>query len=115
MQKYELTIILSSDFDKEAQDKVIAAVKKIIQDGKAKLDNLTELGEREFAFFIKKQKKGFYYLFNFSCETQDILEIQRKIKLEEKITRYLVVRVEEKRQGGTDQPVKRKDVSKITK
>lgn len=96
VQKYDLTLILSSDFSKEEQDKVITTVKKIIQDGNAKLDNLAELGEKEFAFFIKKQKKGFYYLLNFSCEPKDVLEIQRKIKLEEKIVRYLVVRIEEK-------------------
>jgi small subunit ribosomal protein S6 len=94
MRKYELTVILPTDLKKEDGEKLLGKIKKAIDDGKGTIDKHDELGKKDFAYEINKQKEGFYYYWEFSVEPAQLPEVDRKIKAEEKILRYLLVKVE---------------------
>jgi small subunit ribosomal protein S6 len=94
MLDYELTLILDADLSSEAQKKLSEKIKKIIEDTKGKVEKITEWGKRELAYPIKKKKMGFYFLWEIKLNPQDVDKIDKKIKIEEQVLRYLVLRKE---------------------
>jgi len=93
MRKYELTVILPADLEKEDNEKLLGKIKKAIGDGKGKIEKADDWGKKDFAYEIKKLKEGNYYYWEFSVEPSQLFDIDRKIKAEEKILRYLLVKV----------------------
>lgn len=89
MNDYALTILLKPDLDEKARGELIESVTKRM--GKVKKDDLW--GNRELAYPIKKQQKAFYAHFEFEANPGDISSLDKSLKLEEDIIRYLLVRV----------------------
>lgn len=93
MNSYLLTLILKPGLDeKERKTLLDAMVKKIIgTDGKVKKEDFW--GERDFAYKLKKQTKGFYAHFELEANPKNIKGIDKTFRLEEDILRFLLVRV----------------------
>ena len=51
-------------------------------------------GLRTLAYPIKKNKKGHYVLMNIAVKQEGIKEIERQMRLNEDVLRYLTIRVE---------------------
>lgn len=96
MRKYELVIILDSDMGEDERKKITTRVEKIVADSQGKLEKVDEWGKREFAYQFNKLMSGFYYFFLFSTDPDQLPIINRKMRLEEKVIRYLLVNNEEK-------------------
>lgn len=94
MRDYELVLVLKSDLTEVTREKLVEKVKKWIQDSGGKLASVDIWGKKELAYPIKKQNEGIYLLLNFSGNPPDL---EKKIKIEESILRYLLVR---KEKGG---------------
>lgn len=60
------------------------------EDGKVEKEDLW--GERELAYPIKKQTKGFYAHFEIQSDPKNARGIDKQFKLEEDVLRYLLVR-----------------------
>jgi len=88
-RKYELTLVLEPELSKQEKEKLLETIKKYL--GKARVSEEKDWGVKDLAYPIKKQKRGFFYWLNFETDSQDLPEIAKKIKLEEKILRYLLV------------------------
>jgi len=88
-RKYELTLVLEPELSKQEKEKLLEAIKKYLS--KAKVSEEKDWGIKDLAYPIKKQKKGIFYWLSFAIDSQDLPEITKKIKLEEKILRYLLV------------------------
>lgn len=89
MNDYALTILLKPDLDEKARGELIGSITKKI--GQVKKEDLW--GNRELAYPIKKQQKAFYAHFEFEANPGDISSLDKSLKLEEDIIRYLLVRV----------------------
>jgi small subunit ribosomal protein S6 len=53
------------------------------------------LGRRKLAFRIGRQTEGYYHLFRFQAPTQRVAELERWLRLEDGILRFLIVAAEE--------------------
>ncbi len=92
MNNYLLTLVLKSDLDDKAREGVLADVKKRVEsDGKVEKTDLW--GQKDLAYPIKHNQKGYYAHFEFSANPSLISSIDKALKLEEDIIRYLLVRV----------------------
>lgn len=91
MRKYRLVLILKRALDKKAADKIVADIKKLA--GEVKNDKLTELGEKKFAYKIKKEQSGNYIVWEFEAEKVS-LELETKLRLNDDILRHLLVRLD---------------------
>jgi len=103
MRIYELTLVVDPDLTSEKQKDQLAKIKKIITLLKGAVKKTTEWGKRELAYPIKKKNMGYYFLWEIELPEKNLGEFYRKIKLEEGIMRYLLVKKEERR------PVARRD------
>lgn len=91
---YELLYILSPKFtDEEAKKthkKILESLKPFI----AKV-NLEEFwGKKQLAYEIKHFQNGYFVLVIFETEPKKIFEIDKKLKLQEEILRFLLVKQE---------------------
>ena len=94
MFDYELTLILDPDLSSEDQKKLIEKIKKIIEDTKGKVEKTNDWGKKELAYPIKKKTMGFYFLWEIKADSQQIDKIDKKLKIEEGVLRYLILRKE---------------------
>ena len=89
MVKYELTLIFKPNLKDKEQKEIIEKLKKILGSKKIGVDFW---GKKKLAYEIQKQKEGVYCLFSFEASPEVLPELEKKIKLEENIVRYLIVR-----------------------
>ena len=91
MRKYRLVLIIKRALDKKAVDNIISEVKKLA--GDVKNDKLTELGEKKFAYKIKKEQSGNYVVWEFEAEKVS-LDLESKLRLNDNVLRHLLVRLD---------------------
>ena len=64
MNKYEIMFIVKSDLDEETRKNEVKTLENILASNKSTITLSKELGQKEFAYEIKKMKSGYYYLYN---------------------------------------------------
>lgn len=89
MNSYALTLVLKPDLEEKARQELLDDVKKRL--GTVKKEEAW--GMRDLAYPIKHQTKGFYVHFEFEAEPSTAPELDKFLKLEENLLRYLLVRV----------------------
>lgn len=94
MFDYELTLILDPDLSSEDQKKLIEKIKKIIEDTKGKVEKTNDWEKKELAYPIKKKTMGYYFLWEIKTDSEQIDKIDKKLKIEEEVLRYLILRKE---------------------
>lgn len=95
MNKYEIMFIVRPDVDEDTRNNVVKSLEKTFTDNKATVTLSKELGQKEFAYDIKKFKSGFYYLYNIeSKDDKCVNEFDRVAKINENVLRYLVLNMD---------------------
>lgn len=96
MNKYEIMFIVRPDIDEDTRKKTVKTLEKVLVDNKATITLTKELGQKEFAYEIKKMKSGYYYLYNIETSTMDATkEFDRVARIDENIVRHLVLKIED--------------------
>lgn len=95
MNKYEVMFIVKATIDKEEISKTADNMQKIVTDEKAKVVDFKELGEKKFAYPIKKETNGYYFLMHIEADKEVEAELNRKASLDENILRHLVIKMDE--------------------
>ncbi len=91
MPTYALTILLKNDLDEDKRRAVLDAVKEQIgHDGKLIKEDLW--GSRNLVYPIKHQNRAYFVLLEFENDPGSILSLDKNIKLNEDIIRYLLLR-----------------------
>lgn len=65
------------------------------------------MGRRKLAYPIKKKTEGHYVLFEIEDSGQTIAELERRMRVNDAIIRYITVRVDEERKTAEKHRVKR--------
>lgn len=95
MRNYEIMFIVRPDVDENVVRNTVKNLEKILTDRKAKITLSKELGQKEFAYEIKKFKSGFYFLYNIEANDDEaIREFDRVAKLDETVVRHLVLNLD---------------------
>lgn len=89
MNNYALTLILKPDLEEKSRQEMLEVAKKKF----GKLDKEDLWGNKDLAYPIKHFKKGYYAHYLFSAEPSSIASLDKSLKLEEDILRYLLVRI----------------------
>lgn len=92
--KYEIMFIVRSDLEEKQIKETAKKYEKILVDNGAKILSSKELGQKELAYEIKKQKNGYYYLINVDSNNEAINEFNRLANIDESILRHLITKLE---------------------
>ena len=94
MNQYEtvfiLTPVLSDDQMKEAVNKF----KDVLTQNGAEIISEENWGLKKLAYPIQKKSTGFYELIEFNAEPQTIKKLETAYRRDEKVLRYLTVKME---------------------
>ena len=99
MPVYETVFIARQDLS-EAQVKALTdGASKIITDQKGKVLKTENWGLRTLAYKINKNRKGHYVLIESDAPAEAIVEVERTMRLNEDIMRYMTIKLEEPSKG----------------
>jgi small subunit ribosomal protein S6 len=96
MRKYEGLFILRPNLSEDELGKLSTAVVEVIAKNNGKVDRKEDMGIRDLAYQIKKEKKGRYLLVYFTAEPNAISAIEKAYKLNESVLRSVIFEHEEK-------------------
>jgi small subunit ribosomal protein S6 len=94
MALYEHMLIARQDISAQAVDALATHLKTIVETEGGKVEKQEYWGLRTLAFRIKKNRKGHYVLLNLNAPANAIFELERQLKINEDVLRFLTVRVE---------------------
>jgi len=94
MNHYEILYILSGQFTEEEVESIKETVKKLIVKFEGTITLEDSLGKKRLAYPIKKVAQGYYLLFEFDLDGQNLKKLNDELKLEPKVLRHLVTRKE---------------------
>ncbi len=96
---YENVFIARQDISAPQVDSLADDFSKIIEDQGGKVAKREYWGLRTLAYRIKKNRKAHYVLLNIDAPTQAVQDMERQMRLNEDVLRYLTVRVDELEEG----------------
>ena len=95
MTKYEIMFIVRSDIDEDTRKSTVTNLEKALTDSKTTITLSKELGQKEFAYEIKKMKSGYYYLYNIETSSANATkEFDRVAGIDENVVRHLILKIE---------------------
>lgn len=95
MTCYELVFIVRADVPSFEVDNLIKSFTQIIEEHKGEIIKTEYWGIRSLAYPINNNNKGQYVLLGLKAVPSAITEIERRMKLNESIIRFLTTRVNE--------------------
>ncbi len=94
MRNYEVMFVVRPTLEEEATLGVLADMKKVLEDKKAKIVSEKNMGHRELAYEVKGFKNGNYFLLEVEAMPDAVKEFDRIANINEDIIRHIVVKVE---------------------
>ena len=94
MRMYETIIIVQPDLGDEELKAVSAKVQDVISTMKGEFQRLEDWGVRKLAYPINKVTRGRYYYLRFDGDAPLIAELERRLRLDEKVVRYQSIKIE---------------------
>ena len=99
MREYELYLVIDADAEEEAVEAIVEKVTQLISAGYGKTPGevvkVEARGTRRLTYPIKKKSQGQDVIVNFKSPQQALAEIERVLKLDEQVLRYLLLRTDE--------------------
>lgn len=93
MNSYLLTLVLKPNLEEKDRKVLLdSIVKKLTTSAEASVVKEDLWGVRPLAYNIKKQSSGFYAHYEITADPKDAKDIDKSLKVEEDILRYLLIR-----------------------
>ena len=92
MNEYELMLIVHPEADTDAVTGIAEQVSGWISAQGGEVLQTTMWGRRKLAFAINKQTEGSYVVMTLRLESLKLAEVERNIRLHERVLRYMFVR-----------------------
>ncbi len=90
---YECTVIIDGGLPDEAATAALEMVQRVITEKGGSISNVLEIGRRKTAYPVKKKTIGYYAHIEFTAATPVIAEIERVLRYEEDLLRYLIIQL----------------------
>ena len=94
MRSYEIMFILHPSSSDEEITKLVEQMEDLVKNFKGEIDSIDQMGKRRLAYEIENVPEGYYILFNLKGTGECIKEFERRLKVTERVIRYLTVRVD---------------------
>ena len=92
---YEVMFIVRPDVAEEEIDKLIANFTTVVTNGKGVVKSIEKMGRRKLAYLVRKFADGFYVLATIEAEGALVLELERRLRVNELVIKFITVRMDE--------------------
>jgi small subunit ribosomal protein S6 len=94
MALYEHLLIARQDISAQQVDALATHLKTIVEGEGGRIEKQEYWGLRGLAYRIKKNRKGHYVLLNINAPSSAVIELERQLKINEDVLRYITVKVD---------------------
>jgi len=98
MNLYEKIVILNPEIEDKAVEETVEKVKDKITKQGGEILKFENWGTRKLAYELNKHDKGIYILLLFKAPASTILELERLCKVTDTIIKFMVVKLQRKKQ-----------------
>src|SRR5487761_103147 len=99
MPFYETIFIARQDVSSAQVEALTDTLANLVTEHGGKVTKREYWGLRNLAYRIKKNRKGHYVLFNLEAPPAAVNELERNMRINEDVLRYLTIRVDELEAG----------------
>lgn len=96
MKHYELALLISPHLAEPEVKELTEKVKKLLKENGGQIIGDESWGKKNLAYPVNKENQGFYEFIYFSLDPHKLIDIEKKLKLENKILRFMICRLLEK-------------------
>lgn len=96
-RSYEIVFIINPDAEDAEVMRLTEAAQKIITDQGGNIIKTEMMGKRRLAYEINHQRDGIYVLLEVEGSGREIAEFERRMRVNDRVLRYMTVRVDEYR------------------
>jgi small subunit ribosomal protein S6 len=107
MRTYEVMYIVDPETAPDKIEKLNEAVGGLIEKEGGEVVKMELIGMKTMAYNINKREEGYYVLFEINGTGQEIAELERRMRVNDMIMRYITVRVDEDRKKAEKLTAKR--------
>ena len=101
LKHYETMFIIKPTLTEEEIHSQIELVKATIEKNGGEIVVCDNMGSRELAYEIDKNKRGYYFVIYFKSVPKGIAEIERNYRINENILRFIFIKYENKKEIGS--------------
>ena len=107
LRTYEVMYIIDPTADADKITGLNDTIGQLIEKEGATIVRMDDIGRRTLAYEINKKKEGYYVLFEIDGTGQEILELERRMRVNDLVMRYITVRIDEDRKKALKMQTKR--------
>ncbi len=93
MRHYETLFIVTPDSSEEDLKAVATKIKGVVSGMDGIVTSYDEQGKKKLAYSVKKQNKGYYVLMDYVGSADIVSEIERNMRLDDRVLKYLTVKL----------------------
>jgi len=95
MKRYETIYIVNPNLDADSLSEVVTKFSDLTQKLKGYIVKINEWGKRKLAYEVKHFDKGYYVVLDFCALPGTVKELERNLKLDDRVLKYLTVKIDE--------------------
>jgi small subunit ribosomal protein S6 len=100
MRRYELYLVIDADVEEEDVNTIVERMTELVNAGDGETGGevikVVPRGKRRLAYPIRKTTQGQDVILFLQTPSQALREMERVLKLDERVLRYLIVRADDK-------------------
>lgn len=93
---YEGVIILNASLEDTQIDSVLNRIEDQVTSNGGQILNIDKWGRKRLAYQIQRSKSGYYIIYQFEAPRELISKLERNLRLDETVIRYLTIKLEKK-------------------
>jgi small subunit ribosomal protein S6 len=106
-RQYEVVFIVDPTAEEEEVTRLTDSFKQIITDQGGTITKSESMGRRQLAYEILHKTEGSFWLLEIEGSGHEIAELERRMRVNDRIIRYITVRVDEDRRRAEKFKAKR--------
>ena len=95
MREYELVYVIQPDATTDRESEIHQRIEGVISGSQGRILLLDDWGKRRLAYDIANFQKGHYFQLNFLSEGKEIGEIERLLRIDADVLRFLTILADE--------------------
>ena len=104
---YEVMYIIDPDTVEDDVTRLNDSLQHVVTDQGGTITKIENMGRRTLAYPINRKNDGVYMLFEIEGTGREIAELERRMRVNDQVMRYMTVRVDEDRQRAEKFKAKR--------
>jgi small subunit ribosomal protein S6 len=91
MRLYEIVYIFDASLDQDAINRRLEKYHGLATSGSGAVNAVDHWGVRQLAYAIRRKRTGYYVVSQVTADPQNLAEVERVLKLDEDLMRFLIV------------------------